>query len=224
MRARLQLENEFFLTREIAASLVGWSMVIWVGIGQWFDVYDRIESAHPRVILRDAFRQCLLGAASVILFQYALRLELSRPFLAMFAGWTWFLLCLFRLNGNRIVSLARREFALPHYVMVVGMGERALRIARELEDAGAYGVRLSGFFSGSDDEPVPPEVDGRYPVHSLSVLPNLLRANVIDEIVFAIDTRRLADLEEVFLLCDEEGVRTRVALDFFPHVNSRHIS
>ena len=28
------------------------------------------------------------------------------------------------------------------------------------------------------------------------------------------------DLEEAFLLCDEEGVRTRVAVDFFPHVNS----
>src|SRR5216684_2390819 len=27
-------------------------------------------------------------------------------------------------------------------------------------------------------------------------------------------------MEDVFLLCDEEGVRTRVAVDFFPHVNS----
>ena len=34
------------------------------------------------------------------------------------------------------------------------------------------------------------------------------------------DSRRLADLEDAFLLCDEEGVRTRVAVDFFPHVNS----
>jgi exopolysaccharide biosynthesis polyprenyl glycosylphosphotransferase len=42
----------------------------------------------------------------------------------------------------------------------------------------------------------------------------------VDEIVFAVGSDRLADLEEVFLLCDEEGVRTRVAVDFFPHVNS----
>ena len=28
-------------------------------------------------------------------------------------------------------------------------------------------------------------------------------------------------MEEVFLLCDEEGVRTRVVVDFFPHVNSQ---
>src|SRR5436305_12122942 len=44
---------------------------------------------------------------------------------------------------------------------------------------------------------------------------------MIDEIVFAEVSERLADLEEVFMLCDEEGVRTRVAVDFFPHVNSK---
>src|SRR5438067_2293972 len=43
---------------------------------------------------------------------------------------------------------------------------------------------------------------------------------VIDEIIFAVESESLAELEEVFLMCDEEGVRTRVAVDFFPHVNS----
>ena len=38
--------------------------------------------------------------------------------------------------------------------------------------------------------------------------------------IFAVGSESLAELEEVFLLCDEEGVRTRVAVDFFPHVNS----
>ena len=51
-------------------------------------------------------------------------------------------------------------------------------------------------------------------------MPKLLRDGVIDEIIFAVDSETLAELEEVFLLCDEEGVRTRVAVDFFPHVNS----
>ena len=44
---------------------------------------------------------------------------------------------------------------------------------------------------------------------------------MIDEIIFAVDSRKLGEMEEVFLLCDEEGVRTRVVVDFFPHVNSQ---
>src|SRR5260370_16962790 len=58
----------------------------------------------------------------------------------------------------------------------------------------------------------------RYP---LARLPELLRQVVIDEIIFAVDSRRLGEMEEIFLLCDEEGVRTRVVVDFFPHVNSQ---
>ena len=58
-------------------------------------------------------------------------------------------------------------------------------------------------------------------MYALADLPHLLRSSVIDEVIFAVDSRRLAELEEVFLLCDEEGVRTRVSVDFFPHVNSQ---
>ena len=60
-----------------------------------------------------------------------------------------------------------------------------------------------------------------YFVFPVSDLRQILRQQVIDEIVFAVDSNRLAELEEAFLLCDEEGVRTRVAVDFFPHVNSK---
>jgi exopolysaccharide biosynthesis polyprenyl glycosylphosphotransferase len=36
-----------------------------------------------------------------------------------------------------------------------------------------------------------------------------------------VNSESLPGLEDTFLLCDEEGIRTRVAADFFPHVNSR---
>src|SRR5205085_9442081 len=51
-------------------------------------------------------------------------------------------------------------------------------------------------------------------------LPELLQQHVVDEIIFAVDSRKLAGMEDIFLACDEEGVRTRVIVDFFPHVNS----
>jgi len=57
-------------------------------------------------------------------------------------------------------------------------------------------------------------------VRPIADLPAMLREHVIDEIIFAVESDRLSELEEYFLLCDEEGVRTRVAVDFFPHVNS----
>jgi exopolysaccharide biosynthesis polyprenyl glycosylphosphotransferase len=226
-RVRLELHYVFFLTSPVRGLLLGWSMLVWVGLGYWWEIYDHIDAAHPRVILRDAFRQCLVGATSVILIEYLQRLDLSRSFVALFAGYAWVLLCLFRLNGGRFVRMMRREFGAAHYVMVVGLGEAAQKLGRQLEDSAAYGVRLTGFLAESNGDapgnslPREMELDGKYPVRSLAELPDLLKQHIIDEIIFAVDSRRLAELEEVFLLCDEEGVRTRVAVDFFPHVNSQ---
>jgi exopolysaccharide biosynthesis polyprenyl glycosylphosphotransferase len=160
-----------------------------------------------------------LGIIAVVLFEYSLRLDLSRLFLGLFAVYSWMALCLFRLNAAHIVRAVRSEM---HYVMVAGTGERARKLGGTIEKSERYGIRLKGFF-GEDDAMAPGariQLEKEYPVYPISDLPWLLRNDVIDEILFAVDTKRLASLEEIFLLCDEEGVRTRVAVDFFPHVNS----
>jgi exopolysaccharide biosynthesis polyprenyl glycosylphosphotransferase len=104
--------------------------------------------------------------------------------------------------------------------MVVGTGERALRMADALERSAAYGVRLRGFLSERPQAPGEVALGSRYKVYPVSELQTILRHQVVDEIIFAVGSESLAELEEVFLLCDQEGVRTRVVVDFFPHGNS----
>ena len=216
-RVNLPIGSTFFLTVPVKALLLGAAIVTWVLIGYWLEVYDRLDSAHPRVILRDTLRQCVLGTIVLVLLEFLLRLDLSRAFLLAFAGYSWIFLCLFRWRAASVVGLIRREFGQSQNVMVVGTGEAAVRLAQLLEKSSAYGVQLMGFVRESA-EAAP--VAGKYPVHELHDLPDLLRRQVVDEIIFAVESRHLHDLEEVFLLCDEEGVRTHVAVDFFPHVNS----
>ena len=217
-RIRLQFEKVFYLDFLVATLLLIISMLCWTAIGYWFNIYEKLDSAHPRVVLRDTFRQCALGVISLVLAEYMLRLDLSRSFVALFAIYAWVLLCLFRINFARAIGTVRREFGTAHFVMVVGSGASARHLGQALEQSADYGVRLMGFL---DDEPGQVELSQAYQQYPLSQLPELLRQQVIDEIIFAVDSGRLAGMEEVFLLCDEEGVRTRVVVDFFPHVNSQ---
>ena len=220
-RVWLPLERMFYLTLPVKALLLGFSVLMWLLAGLWLEVYDRLDAGDPRVILRDSFRQCFLGIAALVLFEYLLRLDLSRSFMALFAGYSWILLCLFRLVAGGLVGIIRREFGAPHYVMVVGVGESARRLGDLLERSARYGVRLSGFLAENPAEaPSQVRLESEYPVHPLAELRALLRRQVIDEVLFAVDSRRLAEMEDVLVLCDEEGVRTRVVVDFFPHVNS----
>jgi exopolysaccharide biosynthesis polyprenyl glycosylphosphotransferase len=221
LRLSLPFERAFALDPTKKALVLGFAVLAWVVTGRWLRVYDRLDAGSPRVILRDTFTQCLCGAASLVFFEYLLRLDLSRSFLALFAAGSWTLLCLFRLTAGNLIGVIRREFAAPHYVMIVGTRDQALRIGAELEHSAAYGVRLLGFLTTMEDGPREITLGATYPVHPIGGLRQILRRQVIDDIVFAVTSDKLAGLEEVFLLCDEEGVRTRLALDFFPHVNSK---
>ena len=88
------------------------------------------------------------------------------------------------------------------------------------------GMRLSGFVVLGLGSQTPARMDQpglrrEYPVYSLAQLPELLREHVIDEVIFAVGREGLEKLEETFLLCEEEGVKTRVLLTFFPHLISK---
>jgi len=212
-----RFEHQFHLGFPVTAMLLLYSVACFIAIGYWLDIYERLDSAHTRVVLRDTFRQCAIGGICLVIGQYFFRLELSRPFVALFAVFSWVLLCLFRIQAGMMIGAIRRRFNAAHYVMVVGSGEAAARLGKALEQSSDYGIRLVGFL---DREPGRLTVSREYEVHALAALPDLLEQRVIDEIIFAVEKGQLEGMEEIFLLCDEEGVRTRVVVDFFPHVNS----
>jgi exopolysaccharide biosynthesis polyprenyl glycosylphosphotransferase len=219
-RVFLDLEREFYMSVERKGLVLAYALASWVVIGLWLEIYEKLDSGHPRIILRDTVHQCACGALAFIVFEYAFRFDISRLFVALFAVYAWVLLLLFRLTAGRVVGVIRREFAVPHYVMVVGTGDRAVRLARDLEKSSSHGVRLRGFLSEKPGAPAEIMLRAPYKVLPVADLPVILREHVIDEVIFAVGSESLSGLEEVFLLCDEEGVRTRVAVDFFPHVNS----
>jgi exopolysaccharide biosynthesis polyprenyl glycosylphosphotransferase len=214
---QFRFEHRFHLGFPITAMLLLYSVGCYIAIGYWLDIYERLDSAHTRVVLRDTFRQCALGAICLVTGEFFFRLDLSRPFVALFATYSWILLCLFRIQAGHAIGAIRRRFNAAHYVMVVGSGESAVRLGKALEQSSDYGIRLAGFF---DHEAGKITISKDYDVHPLSQLPEMLKQHVIDEIIFAVDSSQFAGMEEIFLLCDEEGVRTRVVVDFFPHVNS----
>ena len=215
-RLMLPFRHEFAIP---AYSLVlAFCIFTWVSAGWWLNVHDMLGRTGWRVIVRDSARQAMLGSLCLLVFEFLLRLDLSRVFIGLFAVYSAVLLLLFRLVAVRFMGRVRR--LTRRYVLVVGTGDRALRLGRMLERADDDGITLSGFVATAPESAFL-RLDRSYPVHLLSDIPGLLRQQIVDEILFAVESPELASLEDVFLLCDEEGVRTRVAVDFFPHVNSQ---
>lgn len=218
-RSLLPLAKDFYFLLPVKILLLLLAMLCYWGTALWFGDYDAMEGLGRREALRRTGRQAMVAPAVLVLVQFLLRLDMSRVFLGLFAVYAGIALLGFRWNAAPLLGWYRRRFSGEHFLWIVGTGDSARRVAGLVEDASGFGLRLSGFL---DVNPAVGAIELRreYPVHPLAELPELLRRHVIDEVLFAVPSEQLAELEETFLLCDEEGVRSRVAVDFFPHVRS----
>ena len=206
-RTQLKLDFVFFLHTQTHFLLLCFCVLVWVLVGSLQRVYEYLDSAHGRRILENTFRQCLVGIVAIILFQYLLRLDppLSRGFLAALFAYNLILLSVFRWASPNIVGAFNREFGSPYHIVIIGNEAKVDSLMARLVEGSPFRVQVAATVPEND---------------AAQRLPKLLAEQIVDEIIFDVDSSKLSSLEEVFLLCDEEGVRTRVAVDFFPHVNS----
>jgi len=206
-RTRLTLERLFFLRPEPHILLLVFCVLVWVALGSLQRVYEHLDSANPRQILSHTLRQSLLGIVTVIIFQYLMRLDppLSRSFLCLFFVFDVCLLVLFRWSAPNLIGAFQRGFGSPYHLVIVGPEPKAAALAQHLCSSSPFRIEIRAILGEEECK---------------AEIPRLLAGQVVDEIIFNVDSSKLPSLEEVFLLCDEEGVRTRVAVDFFPHVNS----
>jgi exopolysaccharide biosynthesis polyprenyl glycosylphosphotransferase len=206
-RTQLALEHLFFLVPRIHVLFLCFSAIAWVALGSLYRVYEYLDSASPRRVLSRTFRQCFLGIIFVILLQYLVQLKppLSRSFLLLLFGYSTFLLAAFRWYAPLFVSAFQRGFGSPYHVVIVGNEEKTTALERTLCSGSPFRLKVVAKLGEEECR---------------RRLPDLLASRIVDEVIFNVDSSRLAGLEEIFLHCDEQGVRTRVAIDFFPHVNS----
>lgn len=206
-RAALALERVFFLHTKTHVLFLIFCVATWVALGSLQKIYEYLDSASSRRIIAYTLRQTLFGTILLVLFQYLLRLDppLSRGFIALFFLFDLILLTGFRLKARPIVGAFQRGFGSPYHLVIVGGPDKAAILARTLCEDSPFRIEIIALLREEE---------------CAAKLPALLATLAVDEVIFDVDSSRLASLEEVFLQCDEEGVRTRVAIDFFPHVNS----
>lgn len=206
-RTHLTLERVFFLRLHTHVLLLAFCVAAWIAVGSLQRIYQSLGSTGVRGLVFGILRQAALGTILIVVFQYLLRLEppLSRSFLSLFIFYNCVLLAIFRWNLPFFVGAFQRGFGSPYHLVIVGEPAKTLSLANRLREGSPFRLEIVARIGEEECR---------------TELPKLLAERIVDEVIFEVDSSKLAALEEVFLQCDEEGVRTRVAIDFFPHVNS----
>ncbi len=169
---------------------------------------------------REALKELWVAVLGVIVLAavgYLLRLQfISRPFLLLFGLTNGLVLAAARIV-ERQTAFGRKLVEAPERVVViVGCGEEAVLLARQVTHHHTWGLRLLGLVDA--DGCGRGEAEGFPIVGQAPELLELLTREVVDEVVLAVPTRQLGELEPLLVRCQELGVRVRVALRPFPHL------
>jgi exopolysaccharide biosynthesis polyprenyl glycosylphosphotransferase len=204
-RVELNLARTFYLRAPVHLLLLGFCALVWIASGWLQRTYEYLDSSHTLEVVVNALKQTAVAGALLVLFQYLLRLDLSRSFLCIFLLCNLWLLIAFRCLSPQLIGMVQRGFGSPYHLVLVGSPLKTQALAGMLCRSTPFKLAIVAQLA---EESCRRE------------LPALLADQIVDEVIFSVEGSHLTGLEDVFLQCDEQGVRTRVAANFFPHVNS----
>src|SRR5262249_38488094 len=198
-------------------------LVVWPVAGYSLGIYREVELRDRRHV---AYHVGKLVAVGLLLLNAGLYLfkavYISRTFVLTIGAVNFVLLTAGRWFLLSAGTWLRDKLERYHYFLIVGSGPEAQKLGALIEESEPLGVRLIGFIHPGPTPP-PPTLSLRrsYAILPLDSVSTILHNQVVDEILFAVDIEQLGRLEALMLQCEEEGVKTRIHLDFLPRTFSR---
>lgn len=145
---------------------------------------------------------------------FILKLNLSRSVIALFLVINFALLIAERMLIN-VLSKPYQEEGHYKSILIIGEENSAKEITGLIEKYKDWGLRVIGYVSTR-------EKTSLKTFGTLEDVPRIIEENIIDEIIFASsDKKDLERFEEIFPVCEEQGVRVRLVANFFPQAISK---
>jgi exopolysaccharide biosynthesis polyprenyl glycosylphosphotransferase len=146
---------------------------------------------------------------------FALKLDLSRPLIALFIVYQALILTTVRLLVLFQVKRTNPIFSSKHSrnILMIGTSAKARRMGDLISQYSDWGLRIVGYVNVGDELGDEPNGDV---LGSVADLSRIIDENIVDEIIFVGDRPSLDVLDKILELCKEQGIRTRLAADFFP--------
>ena len=173
-------------------------------------------------------RVCATGLAALALGIFALRLdqkllggdEFSRVWVLLVAVFAGLLLIAEKLALRTLSRYVRARGYNYRTVLIAGTHEGAVDLADSILDHRYWGFKILGFVSHTESEP--PSLPPRYRLlGTIDDILEIVEGNVVDDVLFCVNRHDLESMEDLFLALHEQGIRTRFALNLFPHTKAR---
>ncbi len=207
--------NPLLLPRHEYYWMIGLGILWWTisafSLGLYRISIRKMEWTKVRILIECSILLWLfLGILS-----YALVLEISRPLISLFVVYQAAMLIFIRLVQT--VKVKRRvgesSSGDQRNIVIIGSNGRARQMGDLIARYSDWGLRILGYINTDSRESTPPNGDV---LGSMADLERITDTMIVDEFVYVGERANLAGLDRVLELSQEQGIRIRVAADFFP--------
>lgn len=160
---------------------------------------------------------------------FILKIDLSRSFIALFCLLGCLGIASERFLILRILRFWRSRGRNYRSIIIGGVGEQALKLARQILHTPELGIRIRGFAqlkmpTGLEVQDLKAFQTGLqtagFPaamrvIHGAEDLQRVIEDCAIDEIIFTDVIEVMPQVEEMVLACSEQGIRTTIVADLF---------
>ena len=193
-------------------------LIIWSALLFSYNSYHSHRTIPLTKEALTTIRVVFVGNVLLATVAYLLPLrQLSRSWFILFSALAAVLLVAEKVLVRVLARWVRSKGLNYRTVLIVGTGRRATDIARMIVGHKYWGYKILGFVS-----------DGhrlsngwaRYRIYgNVPDMKRILEAHEvgepIDEVVFAVTRKKLDEMKQIFIMCEELDIRTRVAMNIF---------
>ena len=217
--------------------VLGSALVLYALALNWLGAYGSMRMSSSWRILRTSILSSAVTFAGIAAVLFLVKIDLSRSFIILFL-----VLCALGLTLQRFVVLNvlrywRARGKNFRNLVICGVGEQACALAQQILSRPELGVRLLGFadlvprigHGASDASTVGdgPSWEERSAIFAavpargkrrfcgIAELEDALTRHAIDEVMFTDVAQVMPQVEEMILICSEQGVRTTIVADLF---------
>lgn len=206
----------------LLVSLIGYSITL-----NMLGAYSSRRLSSVWRVFRTSILSGLIVSVGLAAVLYFLKVYISRSFLGLFILLSTCGLTLQRYVVFKVLRFWRRRGRNYRNIIICGVGEQAIRLAREITGRPEIGIHIRAFgdlrpenpHQASDIHSFRVALRGRVQVGRVlmgtDAVAKALAEYAIDEVIFTDVVEVMPQVEEMVLVCAEQGVRTTIAADLF---------
>lgn len=187
---------------------------IWLLTFQYAGLYSSNREKGPLQICFWVIESIILSGIILSAFIFLLKISVKRNLIIYFLVINILLLIIHRMTVKHVLQAIRRKGYNYRNFLIVGTGKRAQAFTKIISEHSEWGFRIIGFVD-NDESLVGKEMNGIKVLGTFREFSKILSDHLVDEVIFIVPRRWIDSLEDAIMVCEEIGIKTRIAADLF---------